>query len=101
VVGWATGASSDPSPLLPITCLSPCSGWLLGSSYFCGSLAAVVWRLHEVGAKAWTMTSADAMPSLEASFSTSPPTVLDFVGENLPSAGWLVDALGVVSFLKA
>jgi hypothetical protein len=41
--------------------------------------------LHEVGVKAWAMTYADVVPSLEALFSTSPPTILDFAGENLPS----------------
>ena len=40
-------------------------------------------------------------PSWRRPFSTSPPTVLDFAGENLPLSSYLDDALGVVSFLKA
>ena len=60
-----------------------------------------MWRLLEVEAKAWTTTSIDAVIFLEASFHTSPPTVLDFAGENLPLSGYLDDALGAVSFLKA
>jgi hypothetical protein len=41
---------------------------------------------------AWTMMSADVVPSLEASFSTSSPTVLEVAGENLPLAGYSVGA---------
>ena len=55
----------------------------------------------EVGAKAWTTTLADAVPFLEASFPTSPPTILDVAGENLPMIGYLVGAFSVVSSLEA
>jgi hypothetical protein len=48
--------------------------------------------LFEVEAKAWTTMSADVVPFLEASFPTSPPTVLDVAGENLPMKGYLVGA---------
>jgi hypothetical protein len=46
-------------------------------------------------------TSADAISSLEASFPTSPPTVLDVAGENLPVSDYLVGASSVVSSLGA
>jgi hypothetical protein len=55
----------------------------------------------EVGAKAWTMTSVDAVSSLEASFPTSPSAVLDGAGENLPLAGYIVGAFSIVSSLEA
>jgi len=140
LVGWATGASSDPGPLLPTICLSPSSGWfswwswpvlpaagrrcplrwgggLSGGFPQCFSwsaslgpvsrrrtlppgrvepLATTVWRWFEVGAKAWTTTSADVVPFLKASFPTSSPTVLDVVGENLPWRATLLALL--VSF---
>ena len=44
----------------------------------------------EVGAKTWTTTFVDAVPFLEASFPTSPPTVLDVAGENLSLSALLV-----------
>ena len=55
----------------------------------------------EVGAKTWTTTFVDAVPFLEASFPTSPPTVLDVAGENLSLAGYLVGAFSVVFSLEA
>jgi hypothetical protein len=55
----------------------------------------------EVEAKAWTTTSVDDVPFFEASFPTSPPTVLDVVGENLLLTGYLVGAFSVVSSLEA
>jgi hypothetical protein len=61
----------------------------------------MVWRLLEVRAKAWTTMSADVVPFLKASFSTSPPTVLDIAGENLPLAGYLVGTFSVVFSLEA
>jgi len=45
--------------------------------------------------------SADAVPFLEVSFPTSPPTVLDVAGENIPLAGYFVGAFSVVSSLEA
>lgn len=54
-------------------------------------------RLPEIRAKAWTTTSADAVPFLEASFHTSPPTVLDVVSENLLLMGYLVGVFSVSS----
>ena len=44
--------------------------------------------------------SADAVPFLEVSFPTSPPTVLDVAGENIPLAGYFVGAFSVVSSLE-
>jgi hypothetical protein len=52
----------------------------------------MVWGLLEVGAKAWTTTSTDVVPFLEASFPTS-PTVLEVASENLPMTGYLVNVL--------
>jgi hypothetical protein len=60
-----------------------------------------VWRLLEVGAKAWTTTSVDVVSSLEASFPTSPSAVLDGAGENLPFVGYIIDAFSVVFSLEA
>ena len=54
-----------------------------------------------MGVKAWTTTSADVVPFLEASFPTSRPTVLDIVGENLPFEGYLVGAFIVIPSLEA
>jgi hypothetical protein len=45
--------------------------------------------------------SADVVPFLEASFPTSPPTVLDVASENLPLAGYFVGICSVVSSLEA
>jgi hypothetical protein len=64
------------------------------------TLVAMVWRLLEVGAKAWMTMSADTVTMLEASFPTSPPTVLDVAGENLPLAGYFVGAFTIVSSLE-
>ena len=64
-------------------------------------LAMTILEFLEIGAKAWTTTFTGVVPFLEASFPTSPPTVLDVVGENLPMAGYLVDAFSVVSSLEA
>jgi hypothetical protein len=61
--------------------------------------AATVWRLFEVKAKAWMMTSTDVVRFLETSFPTSPPTVLDVASENLLLTGYLVNPLSVVSSL--
>jgi hypothetical protein len=61
--------------------------------------AATVWRLFEVKAKAWMMTSTDVVRFLETSFPTSPPTVLDVASENLLLTGYLVSPLSVVSSL--
>lgn len=55
----------------------------------------------EIEAKAWTMTFANAVPFLEASFPVSPHSILDVVGENLPIAGYLVGAFHVASSLEA
>ena len=55
----------------------------------------------EVGAKTWTTTFVDAVPFLEASFPTSPPTVLDVADGNLPMASYHVGAFSVVSSLEA
>jgi hypothetical protein len=60
-----------------------------------------VWTLLEVGVKAWTTTSVDAVSSFEASFPASPSAVLDVTGENLPLAGYIVGAFSVVSSLEA
>jgi hypothetical protein len=60
-----------------------------------------VWMLLKVGAKARTTMSVDVVPSLETYFPTSPPTILDVVGENLPLACYLVGAFSVVSSLEA
>ena len=46
-------------------------------------------------------TSAKVVPSLEASFPTSPLTILDDAGENLPLAGYLVGTFSVFSTLEA
>ena len=46
-------------------------------------------------------TSADSVPSLEVSFPTSLPVILDVAGENLPFAGYIVGAFSVVSSLEA
>ena len=54
-----------------------------------------------MGRKLGRRPSADVVPSLEASFPTSPPTVLDDAGENLPLTGYLVGAFSVVSSLEA
>jgi len=47
------------------------------------------------------MSANAIITSLEASFPTSPPTVLDVAGENLPLAGYFVGASWVVSSSKA
>jgi len=86
-VGWVTGASSDPDPLLPATCLSLARAGSSGQATSVGLWRRRIWKKHEVGAKAWTATSMDAVPSLEASFTTSLPTALDVAGETLPSSG--------------
>jgi len=57
--------------------------------------------LLEVGTKAWTTAPTNVVPFLEVSFPTSPPTVLDVAGENLPMIGYLVGAFSVVSSLEA
>jgi hypothetical protein len=54
-----------------------------------------------VGAKAWTTTSTNAVPFLEASFPTTTPTVLDVAGVNLSLAGYFVGAFSIVSSLEA
>jgi hypothetical protein len=61
--------------------------------------AATVWRLLEVGARAWTTT--DVVPFLVASFTTSPLAVLDVAGENLPLTSYIVSAFSVVFSWKA
>jgi hypothetical protein len=43
----------------------------------------------------------DDVPFLEAPFPTSPPAVLDVAGENLPLAGYIVDAFSIVFSWKA
>ena len=64
-------------------------------------LAMTILEFLEIGAKAWTMTSVNVVPFLEASFPTSPPTVPDVAGENLPMVGYLVSVFCVVSSLEA
>ena len=87
VVGRAIGASFDPGPLHPATCLSLSQAGSSGQATSMGLRWRRMWKKHEVRAKAWTATSTDAVPSLEVSFTTSLSTVLDFAGENLPSSG--------------
>jgi hypothetical protein len=82
-----TRASSDPGPLHPATCLSLARAGSSGQATSMGLQRRWMWKKHEVRAKAWTATSEDVVPSLEASFTTSLPTVLDFSGENFPSSG--------------
>jgi hypothetical protein len=79
----------SPPPAFPLLGLVPLSG------YLCGLRRRRLWRMHEVKVKAWTTTSTDVVPSLQASFTTSLPTMLDFAGENLPSSDSLLTLLAL------